>query len=332
MDAHEITVGLPVWAHLFRKKAEIAATIIEVRATTDGSFLYLVELEVEDPFSGKMIRQTHKKPLSGDQLTPRLPSQTAVSQAIPTTKEQPKTDSKKAKEADLRAQIAELKQENALLEMYRPAMLEGAWRRLADADRTNRDLRYHIDEGERAFTRLAANLAEVEAYHPQISHLKDEAANFRDRYRRILYGELAEQGTQDEQEAEPTQPEPQLEQETLNPANLTTYARDTLTSQGPHDQARRAWLRSFAQERGYKDFWFTIYGQRSGNYQAGVPAGEEGWTHFLEKAVQYDVYCCFIAAYTPGQLEHLLKDAAARGEIKLDSMVLTPSNRRTPRS
>jgi hypothetical protein len=85
-------------------------------------------------------------------------------------------------------------------------------------------------------------------------------------------------------------------------------------------------------EHGYRDFWFTLHGQYSGYYQAGVPKTEEGWTNFLEKAVQYDVYCCFVAAYAPGQLERLLNDAAARGEIKLGSGLLwTPSNHQTPR-
>src|SRR6266567_63143 len=120
----------------------------------------------------------------------------------------------------------------------------------------------------------------------------------------------------------------------LDAASLTTYSRETLCFQGPHDQARRAWLRTFAQGRGYQAFWFTLHGSRSGYYQAGVPAGEEGWTHFLERAVQFDIYCAFIAAYAPGLLEQFLADAAARGEITLGmdtGLPWTPGNHPTPR-
>jgi transposase len=46
------------------------------------------------------------------------------------------------------------------------------------------------------------------------------------------------------------------------------------------------------------------------------------------------LYCAFIAAYAPGQLEHFLTDAAARGEITLGmdtSLTWTPGNHPTPR-
>ncbi len=58
---------------------------------------------------------------------------------------------------------------------------------------------------------------------------------------------------------------------------------------------------------------------------------EDGWAGFLEKAVQYDIYCMFVAAFTPHvPLEHYLKDAQKRGEIKLDGMMLLwrPGDRR----
>lgn len=144
---------------------------------------------------------------------------------------------------------------------------------------------------------------------------------------------------EDQVEAEPVPapkalPEIHAEDQALDPAHLAIYSRETLRFQGPHDQARRAYLRTFGRERGYQAFWFTLHGSRSGYYQAGVPAGEEGWTHFLERAVQFDIYCAFIAAYAPGQLEHFLEDAAARGEIKLGmdmGLTWTPGNHPTPR-
>lgn len=136
--------------------------------------------------------------------------------------------------------------------------------------------------------------------------------------------DLCEAIPQDQVEAEPVPaskalPEIHAEDQALDPASLASYSRETLRHLGPHDQARRAYLRTFGSGRGYQAFWFTLHGSRSGYYQAGVPAGEEGWTHFLERAVQYDIYCAFIAAYAPGQLEHFLTDAAERGEIKLDT-------------
>jgi hypothetical protein len=151
--------------------------------------------------------------------------------------------------------------------------------------------------------------------------------------------DLREAIPQDQVEAEPKPtpkavPESHTENQALEPASLTTYSRETLRFQGPHDQARRAYLRAFAQERGYQAFWFTIHGSRSGYYQAGIPAGEEGWTHFLERAMQFDIFCAFIATYAPGKLEQFLTDAAARGEIRLGmdmGLTWTPGKRSTPR-
>jgi hypothetical protein len=133
---------------------------------------------------------------------------------------------------------------------------------------------------------------------------------------------LSETTRHDQMEAEPVPaskalPEIHAEDQALDPAHLATYSRDSLRYLGPHDQARRAYLRTFGHVRGYQAFWFTLHGSRSGSYQAGIPAGEEGWTHFLERAVQFDIYCAFIAAYAPGQLEYFLTDAARRGEITL---------------
>jgi hypothetical protein len=132
---------------------------------------------------------------------------------------------------------------------------------------------------------------------------------------------------------EVTTPESTIWSQALDPASLTYYSRDTLVYQGPHDQARRSWLAQWAQQRGYKNFWFIMHHKYSGYYQTGVPEGEEGWTHFLERAVQYDIYCCYIAAYAPGQLEHVLKDAEKRGEIKNldDHLIWRPTDNGRPR-
>lgn len=108
-------------------------------------------------------------------------------------------------------------------------------------------------------------------------------------------------------------PEETSEVEQDGTLDLLTYSRESLRYQGPHDQARRAWLRTFAEQGGYRDFWFTMHGQYSGYYQTKVLS----WTRFLEGAVQYEIYCCYVAAVAPGQLERRLTDAAKRGEIKL---------------
>lgn len=151
--------------------------------------------------------------------------------------------------------------------------------------------------------------------------------------------DLREAIPQDQVEPEPALApqagtESHAQDQALDLASLAIYSRETLRFKGPHDQARRGYLRTFARERGHQALWFTIHGSRSGYYQAGVPAGEEGWAHFLERAVQFDIYCAFIAAYAPGHLEQFLTDAAARGEIKLESdmsLTWTPGTHRLPR-
>ncbi len=461
----EVTPGMPVWAHLFKKRPDIPAIITNVIDAPDGGMLCQLILEIEDPFSNEISRQPYKKPVPSSLLTyrqlrgPTAAPPTPAATSTPATDVQEREDDPTKQQAtpkqgrktpakDLRARVTELERENALLELYRPAMIEGAWRQLGESELARRDLRYHLDEGERAFTRLAARLEEVEAYHPQLSQLKGEAAKFRDHYRRILYKGCAgvppdpEQKSQEEATPPAPEPQPEAEQWTrysqldlrryhderrawlatwaaahnyrtlpyrshwrgkgylayavpegkkawesflthtwpylaycafieayapgqiehylteaaargdiqldgdpqtpaqirqawedqLSQADLTHYSKGTLLYQGPHDQVRRAWLHLYGEQKGYPEFWFTIYGTKSGPYKAGIAKGEEGWTHFLNKAVQFDVYCCFVAAYAPGQIEELLKDAEQRGEIKLtDTLVWKASNHATPR-
>jgi len=126
-----------------------------------------------------------------------------------------------------------------------------------------------------------------------------------------------------EREVTPPASEIQNDASELDPATLTSYSRETLRHLGAHDQARRAWLRDWAQSRGYRASWFTVHGRYSGYYQTGIPAGEEGWTRFLERGGSYDVYCLFVAALTPDiPLQRYLEDASARGEIKLGDDLL----------
>lgn len=108
----------------------------------------------------------------------------------------------------------------------------------------------------------------------------------------------------------------------LEMEELTFYSRAMMRYQGPHDQARRAWLQAYGAAQNYPSFWFTLHHRYSGYHQAGVPKGEDGWTHFIERAVQYDIYCAFIAAYAPGQLKRYLEDARDRGEITLGDALL----------
>ena len=122
-----------------------------------------------------------------------------------------------------------------------------------------------------------------------------------------------------------TAPVPEIQNDTSerDPATLTSYSRETLRHLGAHDQARRAWLREWARSRDYRASWFTVHGRYSGYYQTGIPAGEEGWTRFLERGGSYDVYCLFVAAFTPDiPLQCYLEDASARGEIKLGDDLL----------
>jgi hypothetical protein len=115
--------------------------------------------------------------------------------------------------------------------------------------------------------------------------------------------------------------------------SLGVYTRETLKHQGPHDQARRAWLKRWAQGRGYATFWFTVHDKYSGYHQTSIPAGPENWANFLERAVQFDVYCCFVAALGRNDLKYYLEDAEKRGQIRLDymSLVWKASNHKTPR-
>ena len=86
------------------------------------------------------------------------------------------------------------------------------------------------------------------------------------------------------------------------PERWMVYSRADLRN---HDADRRAWLREWAKMHHYPRSWFMLHGQRSGYYQVGIPAGEQGWTNFLECGIYYDVYCLFVAAYTPQiPLEH----------------------------
>lgn len=129
-------------------------------------------------------------------------------------------------------------------------------------------------------------------------------------------------------------PAPKIEsEETAQPLDLTTYSHDTMIYQGPHDQARRAWLLEWGTRRTQArpgQFWFTMWGKYSGYYQVGTGKTPEGWKDFLEKVPQFDVYCCFVAAKGEHPLEYYLEDAARRGEIKLDNLVWKPNgNRKT---
>jgi hypothetical protein len=154
----------------------------------------------------------------------------------------------------------------------------------------------------------------IAAFAPQpLQHYLNDA---------IMRGEitnLADDAAWQPNDQEPEQRAPAIHNEPPDQAlDLITYSRDNLKYQGPHDQARRAQLRQWAEQHGYKPFWFTRHAKYGGySSRAGVPGGKEGWTHFLEKAVQYDVYCCYIAAYAPEPLKYYLEDAAKRGEIQI---------------
>jgi hypothetical protein len=133
-----------------------------------------------------------------------------------------------------------------------------------------------------------------------------------------------------EQQAAPEIHNDELQDQALD---LITYSRASMKYQGPYDQARRASLKRWAEQHGYKSFWYRC-GKYSRHHQGGVPAGIEGWTSFLEKAVQYDIYCCYIAAYAPQPLDYYLEDAIRRGEITNlydDSLVWRPSDHSKPR-
>jgi hypothetical protein len=97
--------------------------------------------------------------------------------------------------------------------------------------------------------------------------------------------------------------------------DLTLFSRETLTFHGPHDEARRSWLRSWAEEQGYKKYNFTLHGRYSGYYKTAVGEGPERWDGFLSNAVQFDVYCCYISACASQPLSFYLEDAVKRSEI-----------------
>jgi hypothetical protein len=117
--------------------------------------------------------------------------------------------------------------------------------------------------------------------------------------------------------------------------DLTLFSRETLKFHGPHDDARREWLRSWAEEHGYKKYNFTLHGRYSGYYQSGVAEGVEGWDNFLAKAVQYDIYCCYISACAPQPLSFYLEDAVQRGELPAwelnDELLWKPGNQNVTR-
>ncbi len=71
LSANEIKPGLSVWARIIKKGADIPATIISAEADGHGGIRCKLELEVEDPFSGQVIRQRYKKPVPSYQLTLR---------------------------------------------------------------------------------------------------------------------------------------------------------------------------------------------------------------------------------------------------------------------
>src|SRR6266487_6367211 len=106
----------------------------------------------------------------------------------------------------------------------------------------------------------------------------------------------------------------------------TVYSRVDLHTS---DAGRRAWLRAWAEMRDYPRSWFTMHGKYSGYYKTGILPGKEGWARFLEHGGYYEVYCLFVAVFTPQiPLEHYLQDAAQRGEIELDGVrAWTPESR-----
>ncbi len=117
--------------------------------------------------------------------------------------------------------------------------------------------------------------------------------------------------------------------------DLLTYTRNNLKHRGPQDNARREWLRAWALEQGYKKYNFTMHGRYSGYFKTAVDEGSERWDSFLAKAVQFDVYCCYISARGPNPLSFYLEDAVKRGELSSweldDPLLRRPSNHSGPR-
>jgi DNA-directed RNA polymerase subunit RPC12/RpoP len=105
----------------------------------------------------------------------------------------------------------------------------------------------------------------------------------------------------------------QAEQPQTPPDDLMVYSTRTV-QRGPHDHARRDWLRKWAAEHQYKPLRFTSYYKQT--YRQPVAAfDEKQWKQFLEQAGARDIYYAFIAAYAPQPLQHYIEDAQAREEI-----------------
>jgi hypothetical protein len=124
-------------------------------------------------------------------------------------------------------------------------------------------------------------------------------------------------------------------QSDLPESDLLFYSKATLVYCGPHDSARRIWLRNWGKERHYPKEYFTLYSRSSGYYQACLPEGLEWWNSFLDKQAPFEIYCLFASCYASstcasGQermelLPHCLNDASQRGEIHLGSPLLWTS-------
>jgi hypothetical protein len=121
----------------------------------------------------------------------------------------------------------------------------------------------------------------------------------------------------------------QAQQENQSPElDLFIYSRETMKFHGPHDDARRAKLREWAKQYGYKRFGYTSHERYDGYYQHIVPESEECWQNFLNRGVQFDIYCCYIEAVAPHPLSFYLEDAVTRGELpswELDDKLLWKS-------
>ena len=308
--ADKFKPGVRVWARLFKKQTDIPAIIIETTPTQDGGMLCMLDLEIEDPFTSQITRQAHKKPVHSSQLLLRhaasplgtSPSsrEAEVERESDHTKETGRASTKAAKSSDLRARIAELEQENALLERYRPAMVEGAWRKLADADRTIRDLRYFIDQGERVLTRLTAHLAETESSNSESSHLKDQAERVRDHYQYILYGntgeETAEHLTTERRPTQPVAKQAPRCSTVYSPTMCTDWHTPNTTDPGGYDIQGNYWcadcqasleLMNIAESLGYPEISHFPHNPE-GMRAVMIQAGREQWKKRLRQIWNVD--------------------------------------------
>ena len=124
-----------------------------------------------------------------------------------------------------------------------------------------------------------------------------------------------------------TKPEEVAEQEETSVTKPNTPESWTIFSKSDrkHDAQRRGWLRAWGQEHDVqRGYWFTMWGRYSGYYQTQLLPGK--WAHFVEDAGSYEIYCLFVAVFTPGvPLAYYVEDAAMRGEIK--GLVTKPSVR-----